>query len=70
MLCGDFNINHLEDNRRKQLFKSLLDSFNLSSTVKFLTQICKTSSTLTDNIYINTNFLVHPFTNGISDNDV
>ena len=51
---------------------SLLASFNLSSTVKFPTRICNNSSTLIDNIYINTNslnFSVHPVTNGLSDHD-
>jgi hypothetical protein len=32
--CGDFNINHLDDNSRKKLLESLLASFNLFSTVK------------------------------------
>ena len=64
ILCGDFNINHLEDNSRKQLLESLL--------AKFPTRICNDSSTLIDNIYINTNslnFSVHPVTNGLSDHD-
>jgi exonuclease III len=37
ILCGDFSINHLEDNSRKQLLKSLVASFILSSIVKFPT---------------------------------
>jgi hypothetical protein len=69
ILCGDFNINHLDDNSRKHLLESLLASF---STVNFPTIIFNNSSTLTDNIYIDTNnhnFSIHPPINGLSDHD-
>jgi len=62
-LCGDFNINHLSDTARKLLLESLLAFYNLLSTVKFPTIIFNNSSTLIDNIYINTNrytFLISP----------
>ena len=47
-------------------------SFSLFSTVKFPTRIFNISSTLIDNIYINTNshnFSVYPLINGLSDHD-
>jgi exonuclease III len=72
ILCGDFNINHLEVCSRKLQIESLLASFNHSSTVTFPTRIVKNSSTLIDNIYIDTNsfyFMVYPFINGLSDHD-
>jgi len=55
ILCGD--------TPRKLLLESLLTSYNLLSTVKFPTRIFNNSSTLIDNIYINTNrytFLISP----------
>ena len=48
ILCGDFNINHLDDTPKKKLLESLLASCNLFSTVKFPTRICNTSSTTID----------------------
>ena len=72
ILCGDLNINYLNDNSRKHLLDSLLASFSLFSTVKFPTRISNNSCILIDNIYINTyrhDFSVHPRTNGLSDHD-
>ena len=72
ILCGDFNINYLDDNSRKHTLDSLLASFGLFSTVKFPTRISSQSCTLIDNIFINIynhDFSVHPFINGLSDHD-
>jgi hypothetical protein len=72
ILCGDFNINHLDVNSRKHLLESLLASFSLFSTGKFPTRISNNSSALIDNIYIDINrfnFSVHPLINGLSDHD-
>jgi exonuclease III len=72
ILCGDFNINHLEVSSRKCQIESLLASFNLFSTVTFPTRIVNNSSTLIDNIYIDTNTfysMVYPLVNGLSDHD-
>jgi len=54
ILCGDFNINYLNDGSRKDLLDSLLASCNLFSTVNFPTRISNNSCTLVDNIFINT----------------
>jgi len=72
ILCGNFNVNYLNDNSRKHLLDSLLASFSLFSTVKFPTRIFNNSCTLIDKIYINTyrhDFSVHPLINGVSDHD-
>ena len=56
----------------KDLLNSHLASFNLYSTVNFSTRITNNSSTLIDNIFINTyrnEFTVHPLINRLSDND-
>jgi exonuclease III len=63
ILCGDFNMNCLDDYCRKHLLDSLLISFSLFSTVKFPTRISHNSCTLIDNIYISTykhELSVHP----------
>ena len=72
ILCGDFNIDYIKDSSKKYLLDSLLASFNLFSMIKFPTRIFKNSSTLIDNIYVNTykfDFSVYPFINGLSDHD-
>ena len=72
ILCGDFNINYLDDNSRKRTLDTLLASFDLFSTVKFSTRIFCQSFTLIDNIFINIynhDFSVHPLINGLSDHD-
>jgi hypothetical protein len=70
ILCGDLNINCLNDNSRKHLLDSLLASVSLFSNVKFPTRIFNNSCTLMDNIYISTyrhDFFVHPLMDGLSD---
>ena len=72
IICGDFNINYLEENSRKHLLNSLLASFSLFSTVQFPTRIFNGSCTLVDNIYINMEkheIMIHPLLNGLSDHD-
>jgi exonuclease III len=72
ILCGDFNVNYLNDNSMKDSLNSLLASFNLYSTIYFPTRISYNSCTLIDNIYIDSylhGFFVHPFINGLSDHD-
>ena len=52
VICGDVNINYLENcDRRKQL-DALLNTYNLIGTVNFPTRIVKVSKTAIDNIYI------------------
>ena len=46
ILCGDFNINHLDVNSRRHLLESLLASFSLFSTVKFPTRTFNKSCAL------------------------
>ena len=73
MLCGDFNINFLNDSTQNQLLTCLLATYGLSSTVQFPTRICKNSISQIDNIFINTtkynNFTIYPMINGMSDHD-
>jgi exonuclease III len=73
IICGDINVNYLQNSRNKSLLDCLLASFNLHSAINFPTRINNSSSTATDNIFIdkikNTDYSVIPITNGLSDHD-
>jgi len=63
ILCGDFNINHLEASKRNSQLQALLASFNFFSTVTIPTRTAMNSSNLIDNIYLDTdscNYMVYP----------
>jgi len=73
IICGNFNINFLNNTTQKQLLNSLLATCGLYSTVQFSTRICNNSISTINNIFINivkyNNFIVYPFVNGMSDHD-
>jgi len=73
IICGDININYLDNTNSKLQLDSLLLSYDLYSTVDFPTRISNCSSTAIDNIFIdkfkNTNFTIKPLLNGLSDHD-
>lgn len=52
IICGDVNINYLENCDRRQQLDTLLSTFNLTGTVNFPTRCVKNSRTAIDNIYI------------------
>jgi hypothetical protein len=72
-VCGDFNVNFLNESVYKTQLLLLLQSFNLFNTVHFPTRITDNSSSLIDNIFIDNirrnSFDVFPVTNGLSDHD-
>jgi hypothetical protein len=73
ILCGDFNINYLDDNQNKQDLNSPLNIYNIYSLVDFPTRIYNNLHTMIDNIFINKfkneNYTVSPLINGLSDHD-
>jgi hypothetical protein len=73
ILCGDFNINYLDDNQNKQALNSLLTSCNLYSIIDFPTRINNNSGNMIDNIFLNKfkneNYSVSPLINGLFDHD-
>jgi hypothetical protein len=73
LICGDFNINYLADNNKKQQLNYMLQSFNLYSVVHFPTRISTTTRTLIDKIFIDItkfeNYTILPVFNGLSDHD-
>jgi hypothetical protein len=74
MLCGDININYLDDMGSNKLkLDSLLASYHLCSIVDFPTRVTCTSDTAIDNSFIdkgrNKIFLITSLPNGLSDNN-
>jgi len=53
LLCGDFNINYLNNNQNKQALNSLSASYSLYSIIDFPTRIHNNSHTMIDNVFIN-----------------
>jgi hypothetical protein len=71
IICGDVNINYLENCDTRQQLDAFLSTFNLIGMVNFPTQIVKDSRTAIDNIYIHKtrNYTINPVINGLSDHD-
>ena len=71
MICGDININYLENCKKMQQLDVLLQTYNLIGTVTY--PICKTnaSTTAIDNIFITRtkNYIIYPHINGLSDHE-
>jgi exonuclease III len=73
IVCGDININYLQDSPRKKQLNSLLLSFNLFPIIDFPTRNQSNSVSLIDNIFIDYSqlgkYLVLPIITGLSDHD-
>ena len=73
IICGDFNVNFMEDTTHKKMLNSFLATFGQYPTIDFPTRIYNNSTTTIDNIFINkvnlNNFTVYPCINGLSDHD-
>ena len=68
VICGDININYLENCKKRQL-DALLQTYNLIGTVSIPTRKTNASTSAVDNIFIartKTN-IIYPFINGLSD---
>lgn len=74
IICGDLNINYLDNNcKKKQQLDTLLATFNLTSVINFPTRVQNEVATAIDNIFLdvskNNNYNVYPHINGLSDHD-
>ena len=73
IICGDFNINYLNENDKRSKLDNLLLSYNLYSPVTFTTSIHNNSITATDIIFIDKvkyeNYSIHPLGNRLADHD-
>jgi hypothetical protein len=75
ILCGDINVNYLDDGfTKKQKLVYLLASHNFCGVVNFPTRITNSSAATTDNFFIdkcrNEVYSIYPLSNGLSDHDV
>jgi exonuclease III len=72
IVCGDININYLENSNKVKQLNALIQTYNLIHTVSFPTRISKSSSTAID-IFLDTSkyekYLISPIYNGLSDHD-
>lgn len=57
VICGDFNINLMNEDTSKCLFMDLLTTFNYTQTIFNATRVTKTTSSLIDNIFVNTSMI-------------
>ena len=73
IICGDVNINYLNESENKSKLDNLLLSYNLTTTINFPTRVQNDSATAIDNIFIDVsqfeNYTVTPIINGMSDHD-
>jgi hypothetical protein len=71
VICGDININYLDNCMKRQQLDALLLTYNLKGTVTFPTHITNTSSTAIDNIFLTktSKYTIAPYTTGLSDHE-
>jgi exonuclease III len=73
ILCGDINVDYLIEDVKKRQLNELLLTYNLTPIVHFPTRTLGSSSTATDNIFLDTNtffnYTVSPLYNGLADHD-
>jgi hypothetical protein len=73
IICGDININYLTESKEKLELNNILNSYNLISVIDFPTRIKNNSSTLIDNIFLDTAklgmYTTYLVANGLSDHD-
>ena len=69
IICGDININYLDDSYKKKQLYSISYSFNICSIVNFPTRIGPSSLSTIDNVFIDNSYLnkyIAPVINGLS----
>ena len=72
IICGDFNINFLDNNSIVSKFRSLIHSYNMAETINTLTRITLNSQTCLDQIIVDSDkfpFKTENVNMGISDHN-
>jgi hypothetical protein len=73
VICGDINVNYMENCLKKVKLDDILSSYNLSSIITFPTRIGLNTSTSIDNIFIDelqfTDYEIFSVSNGLSDHE-
>jgi len=72
VICGDININYLENCKKRQQLEALLQTCNLIGTISFPTCKSKAPTTAIGNIFITRtkNYIINSQINGLSDHEV
>jgi hypothetical protein len=69
LICGDINIDYLNEGNRKKQMNTLLTTYNLKHTVNFATRTQNDSSTAIDNIFVDitrfSSYTTSPIINGL-----
>jgi hypothetical protein len=72
-MCGDFNVNYMNNCNKKVNLDEILNSFNLKSIISLPTRIGSCSTANIDNIFVNellfTDYKVISISNGLSDHE-
>jgi hypothetical protein len=73
IICGDINVNYLNESEDKNQLDNILLSYNWTSIINFTTRVQNTSATAIDNVFIYVSqyesYTVTPVINGVSDHD-
>jgi exonuclease III len=71
VICGDININYLQNCKKRQQLDVLLQTYNLMGTVSFPTHKANASTNAIDNIFMTRtkNYIIYPHINGLSDHE-
>jgi hypothetical protein len=73
IICGDINVNYLNDDSRKSQLDAIMCSYNLTGIVTFPTRVDISTSTTIDNFFIDISRIgkydIYPLVNGLSDHD-
>jgi len=71
VICGDVNVNYLENCKKRQQLNALLQTYNLVGKVSFPTRKTNASITAIDNVFITRtkNYTMYPHISGLSDQE-
>ena len=71
VICGDININYLDNCKKRQQLDALLQTYNLTGTVSFPMRKTNASSSAIDNTFItrSKNYTIFLHINGLSDHE-
>jgi hypothetical protein len=71
LICGDFNVDYLLNDNRKQQLSVLLNTFNMVHTVNFSTRLQNNHASAIDNIFVDklrlSSYVTVPLCNALSD---
>jgi exonuclease III len=73
VICGDINVNYMENGQKKVKLDDMLSSYKLNSVIDFPTRIGKNTATIIDNIFLDPlqfiDYDIFAMSNGLSDHE-